>query len=56
MICFYPNQQQLEDCVVTRTVNLPDVILNMTRTVNLCKRPESEGTMLFSYAHSNENN
>ena len=25
-----------EDCVVTRTVNLPDVILNMTRTVNLC--------------------
>ena len=33
-ICGYPSQQ-LEDCARIRTANLQDVILNMTRTVNL---------------------
>ena len=35
-MCGYPNQQyyiSTEACVVTRIVNLPDVILNMTRSV-----------------------
>ena len=62
-MCSYPNLQ-LEDCVVTRTVNLLDVsrkkspVRPMYDYDKNCQSvlSESKGTMLFSYVHKNENN